>query len=431
MGTDHCGTDPSRVALFTDTLGDVNGVTRFIKAMGELASVGGRELHIITSTKMEVPLGAHIHNLRPHFATKMPRYDHLEIVFPPIRDALRLVDQIHPDVIHVSTPGPVGTLGLVASAMKRVPVVGTYHTDFPAYVEDLFDDHVMTRAANHSMKLFYRRFSTVLTRSAAYLQPLRDIGVDDDRLEVLSAGCDTDAFSPRWRDDQIWNRLGVDPGVKVLYCGRVSVEKNLPMLTDVWTRASRRLSELGIDSQLVVIGDGPYRKRMEKELARAPAIFLGFRHGEELSSLYASGDVFVFPSLTDTLGQAVMEAQASGLPAIVSDVGGAQGDRRSPANWSGRLGLGRAGVGRGRRDAGSRARTAHRDGKRGPRHHGPIFQHQDVRAFLECPRACLGGVSGSQGSWSERTTCNTAAGIPGLIVSLPCACSSASPAKLP
>ncbi len=313
---------PIRVALFTDTLGDVNGVTRFIRTMGSLARSSGRELNIITSTNMDVPGEAYIHNLRPRFAAKMPRYDHLEIVLPPILDALRVVDHLQPDVIHVSTPGPVGVLGLIASSMKRVPVVGTYHTDFPAYVEDLFDDHVMTRTANRSMKLFYRRFSTVLTRSSAYLEPLRQIGVDDDRLEVLPAGCDTEAFNPRWRDEAIWERLGVGPGVKVIYCGRVSVEKNLNMLTDVWTRASRRLADLGVQAQLVVVGDGPYRARMARELARTPATFLGFRHAEELSALYASGDVFVFPSLTDTLGQAVMEAQASGLPAIVSDAGG-------------------------------------------------------------------------------------------------------------
>ncbi len=313
---------PIRVALFTDTLGDVNGVTRFIRTMGAMARSTGRELDIITSTNMEVAGESYIHNLRPRFAAKMPGYDHLEIVLPPILDALRIVDRLQPDVIHVSTPGPVGVLGLIASGMKRVPVVGTYHTDFPAYVDDLFDDHVMTRSAAHSMRLFYRRFSTVLTRSSASLEPLRKIGVDGDRLEVLPAGCDTQAFHPRWRDPSIWDRLGVAPGVKVIYCGRVSVEKNLLMLTDVWTRASRRLTDLGVDAHLVIVGDGPYRAAMARELARTPATFLGFRHGRELSALYASGDVFVFPSLTDTLGQAVLEAQASALPAIVSDQGG-------------------------------------------------------------------------------------------------------------
>lgn len=313
---------PLRVVLFTDTLGDVNGVTRFIRDNARDALARGRSLTVLTSTKMPVPELPNVRNFRPLLATKMPGYDHLEVVLPPLLEMLREADRLQPDVIHISTPGPVGVVGLIASAMTRSPVVATYHTDFPAYVDDIFDDHVMTRTARQTMRAFYARCRRVLTRSTSYMQPLQSLGIHADRITTLPAGCDIEAFHPRHRDLSIWDALDPHPGVRVLYCGRVSVEKNLPMLTDIWTRASRRLREMGVCARLVVVGDGPYRKTMEKELARTPAAFLGYRHGEELARLYASSDLFIFPSLTDTLGQAVMEAQASGLAALVSDRGG-------------------------------------------------------------------------------------------------------------
>jgi len=114
----------------------------------------------------------------------------------------------------------------------------------------------------------------------------------------------------------------VTGGVKVLYCGRVSIGKNLPVVTRMWRRASDLAHERGAKAKFIVVGDGPYRGEMEQALRGRDAHFLGFRHGEELATLYASSDLFVFPSVTDTLGQSVMEAQASGLPALVSDIGG-------------------------------------------------------------------------------------------------------------
>src|SRR5690606_22296684 len=142
---------------------------------------------------------------------------------------------------------------------------------------------------------------------------LERLGLDADRISPLPPGVDTDAFHPRFRDPAAWAPLGVRAGSrKVVYCGRVSVEKNLPMLERVWAKARPALRGRGVDAELVVIGDGPYRKPMQARAADAR--FLGFRHGDELSRLYASADLFVFPSVTDTLGQVVMEAQASGLP---------------------------------------------------------------------------------------------------------------------
>lgn len=312
-----------RVLLFTDTLADVNGVSRFLRDAAKHTRSAGRDLTLVTSTRLPCPEGPNIINLRPRAARPMPGYPHLEVVTPPLRRALALVDRLRPDVVHVSTPGPVGVAGRRAALLRGIPLAGVYHTDFPAYIRLLFDDDAMCWATQRVMRWFYGPFRTILTRSAAYARPLLDMGFSCRRIVKLRPGTDVETFHPRHRDEGVWDRLGIPrKSIKVLSATRVSVEKNLPMLARVWRRLSPVLVSRGIEADLVVLGDGPYHAEMVRALAGTRAHFLGFRSGAELSTLYASADLFVFPSRTDTLGQVVMEAQASALPVLVSDEGG-------------------------------------------------------------------------------------------------------------
>lgn len=309
-----------RLLLFTDTLGDVNGVSRFIRNVADQALETGRVLHVLTSTRIEIPDRANLHNVAPRLAMSMPKYPQLELVLPAAGRLLALARAFRPDVVHVSTPGPVGLCGFIAARRLRVPVLGVYHTDFPAYLDRLFEDRGLTWACSRAMRALYTRFTRVFTRSDDYAAALVSLGVAPDRIVRLRPGIDTGTFNVAHRDEGIWAR--VTPGsrarVRVLYVGRVSIEKNLPLLTRVWARLAPDLP----DAELVVVGDGPYRAGMQAALAGARASFLGFRHASELSAIYATSDVFVFPSTTDTLGQVVMEAQSSGLPVLVSDQGG-------------------------------------------------------------------------------------------------------------
>ena len=320
---------PMRISLFTDTLGDVNGVCRFIQNVAYQANETGRDLQVITSTGFEVPEWPNIYNFAPVFVTKMPKYEQLELVLPPLMKILRHVEQHQPDVIHISTPGPVGMIGYLAAKMLRVPVLGVYHTDFPAYIDRLFDDHAFTQICTAYMKFFYEPFTAIFTRSEDYVESLVQLGMPRERMVALMPGLETSKFNTSFRDDGIWRKIegegirGVGrDAVKVLYVGRVSVEKNMPLLTAVWKQVAKRCRDANIPADLVVVGDGPYRKQMQEELKGTSAHFLGFRHGVELSTLYASSDVFVFPSTTDTLGQVVMESQSSGLPVMVTELGG-------------------------------------------------------------------------------------------------------------
>lgn len=310
-----------RVALFTDTLGDVNGVSRFLNDIADRSLEDGRALHIFTSTRMPTRDLPNLHNIRPRAAASLPGYRDLQIVFPALRRLSRTMRSFRPDVIHVSTPGPVGLAGRMIATHQRIPLAGVYHTDFPAYVEHLFDDEALTHVARAAMRRFYRPFQLVFSRSAEYGVSLGRLGIEAERRVRLQPGINVARFHPRFRDQSCWAGYGIpSTGLKVLYVGRVSIEKNLPMLMSIWKRL--RAAEPGLDARLIVVGDGPYRASMESQLEGTNAHFLGFRHGDELSRLYASSDLFVFPSTTDTLGQVVLEAQASGLPALVTDAGG-------------------------------------------------------------------------------------------------------------
>ena len=309
-----------KVGLFTDTFDEVNGVGRFVRDMAAQAAAKGRDFTVCTSSeqsnlKFDVPNRV---NFPPLLSRPLPLYEELALNLPPVLEVLQWADAQQFDVIHVSTPGPMGLCGWLAGKMLRAPVVGTYHTDFPAYAQSLTGDHRIANGVEQYIRWFYDRTKTVFTRSDAYKFNLRDLGVPDGRVRSITPGIDTEKFNPGGRDAGVWRRVGVGEPLRVLYVGRVSVEKNLPLLAD----AFRRLCAGRRDVALVVAGDGPYREQMERSLADLPAHFLGVQDDASLAALYASADLFAFPSRTDTLGQAVMEAQASGLPALVSPDGG-------------------------------------------------------------------------------------------------------------
>ena len=313
-----------RVMLFTDTLVDVNGVSRFITNLRDHATAAGRELTVVCSTERTLAPHRAMVNLRPALSVRMPGYAELELAFPERGGAMATALKFRPDIIHVSTPGPVGLAGRRVAQRLGLPLAGVYHTDFNRYAQHLFADEAMTFAMKHALRWFYRPFDRIIARSSVYADDLEAAGMARTRLRTLKAGVDSERFCPSHRDEAVLKAIvGREvPGVRVLYCGRVSVEKNLDLLTKVWPQVAGAARTHGVPATLVVVGHGPMLNDVHHALRNHDTVFLGFRSGLELSTVYASCDFLVFPSLTDTLGQAVLEAQASGLPALVSDRGG-------------------------------------------------------------------------------------------------------------
>jgi glycosyltransferase involved in cell wall biosynthesis len=309
-----------KVALFTDTLDEINGVGRFLRDMSAQASAQSRQLTIHTSVpsanfRFDLP---NRKNFAPLLSRPMPYYEEIVLNLPPVLEVLEWADRQQFDAVHVSTPGPMGLCGWLVAKMLRVPLLCTYHTDFPAYVDKLARDHRVTNGTAAYMEWFYSHAATVFSRSNAYRFKIEDLGVTDDRIRQVTPGVNTQKFSAAKRDADVWASRGVMEKHTLLYAGRVSIEKNLPMLAE----AFRKLCDKRRDTALVIAGDGPYLEKMRQELSHLPAYFLGYQDDDQLPALYASSDLFVFPSRTDTLGQVVMEAQASGLPALVTPDGG-------------------------------------------------------------------------------------------------------------
>jgi glycosyltransferase involved in cell wall biosynthesis len=312
-----------RVLLFTDTIGDLNGVSRFLQDMAENALKNKDSLQIIASTYKYCPEAENIRNFKPRFRIRMPYYKELDLSFPPAKEIEKFVRNDPPDLIHVSTPGPVGLLGRKIAKKMHIPVLGTYHTDFPAYIRDNTGSDLLKRLTDRWMQRFYRPFIHIFSRSAEYGKVMQEeIGIDAQKISYIRPGTNLQRFSPHHRHEQLWEGHGcAQESIKVLYVGRMTKEKNVGFLLDVWSELKKRAP--GLACELIMIGEGFYAKRAAL-MKNIGVYYIGRQIGKTLSQCYASADLFLFPSVTDTLGQVVMESSASGLALIVSNVGGPQ-----------------------------------------------------------------------------------------------------------
>ncbi len=311
------GARREKIALFTDTLHEINGVAITIKRLIETAKNRGIDLVVITSSPDETSFKNGVMNFKAIGDFVLPEYPELKLHFPPILDVIDYFEREEFTQIHVSTPGTVGLLALAIAKLMDMPISGTYHTDIPQYVRSLTSDEILEKAAWSYMIWFYNQMGEVMVPSASTRAQLIENGLPAEKTRPLPRWVDTELFSPAKKDPCCWNNYGFIQGVKFLYVGRVSKEKNLELLADAFMSL-----KTSFVCSLIVVGDGPYRSEMEERLKGYPVLFTGFKAGEELHRIYASADIFVFPSATDTFGNVVLEAQASGLPVIVSDEGG-------------------------------------------------------------------------------------------------------------
>ena len=180
------------------------------------------------------------------------------------------------------------------------------------------DDELLTRLTWRYMQWFFGQMDTLFVPSQCYLKRLAENGFRPEKMRVLRRGVDTALFHPSRRDENYWNQRGVGPGLKFLYVGRLSPEKGLEPLLEGF----ERLLQQGQSAQLILVGDGPQRDALSQRFYQPEITFTGFLSGAELATAYASADAFVFPSRTDTFGNVVLEAQASGLPMLVTAEGG-------------------------------------------------------------------------------------------------------------
>lgn len=308
-----------RVAHFTDTLYEVNGVARTLNQQIEIALKCHKQLTIITCDPEDRSERQGVKNFNPVGVHELPEYPDQKIFYPPILEMLHYCYEKGFTHIHTATPGPIGLAALVIAQILKLPIDGTYHTALPQYAQYLTGDNSIEELTWKYTLWYYGQMNRVYAPSKSTADELIEKGISADRIRLMERGIDITLFHPSKRNGFFKKCFQIDDHVvKILYVGRVSKEKNLHILVDAFNHLSGGQN----DVHLIIVGEGPYLEEMKIELSGKPVTFTGYLAGEELAAAYASSNIFVFPSTTDTFGNVVLEAQASGIPVIVTDQGG-------------------------------------------------------------------------------------------------------------
>ncbi len=241
----------------------------------------------------------------------IPRYPHLKMGLPARSALLRLWSVKRPDVVLVVTEGPLGGSALAAARKLRLPVITEFHTNFHSYSRYYGVGWLRTPVKAY-LRRFHNKGDMCLVPTRALAESLRRDGLR--QLEVVPRGVDTELFAPVRRDEVLRVRWGAEPHTLVAaVIGRLAPEKNLGLAIRAFEAVQQRVPE----ARLVFVGDGPSRESLERRYPEHH--YAGMRTGEDLAAHYASADMFLFPSLTETFGNVTTEALASGLPVVCFD----------------------------------------------------------------------------------------------------------------
>lgn len=239
---------------------------------------------------------------------QLPAYKELRFGLPMKSRLLKIWQAKRPDIVHVATEGPLGWSAVAAARKLKLPVTSSFHTNFHSYSQHYGLGLLKTPIESYLRKLHNRTEATMVP-TRALMQELQVRGFKN--VSLLSRGVATDLFSPAKRSQSLRESWGAKPDdVVALFVSRLAMEKNVGLAISAFRAMKLRLP----DAKLVFVGDGPMRKQLEESCPEA--IFAGVRKGEDLAAHYASGDVFLFPSLTETFGNVVPEALASGLAVL-------------------------------------------------------------------------------------------------------------------
>jgi glycosyltransferase involved in cell wall biosynthesis/predicted metal-dependent phosphoesterase TrpH len=296
--------DRRRVALIADGIGSMHGVTHTIEQIRE-RGVPGFDVEVIGTdpgVDRRLPAACEL---------ELPFYAGMRLGVPGVPDLVEVLAEGNYDLVHVTAPGPAGIAATLLGRITGVPLLASYHTELATYA-GLRADGMLEAVARAGLGAFYSAPARVLSPSPAADGSLAELGIEGAKVGRWERGVDVERFDPSKADRDAY------PGaVKVLYAGRLSREKGVDLLADAFLCAHEADPRL----HLLVAGGGPEEGELRRKLGDA-ATFLGWLAGEELAVAYASADVFLFCSVTDTYGQVILEAGASGLPVIAIAEGG-------------------------------------------------------------------------------------------------------------
>ena len=278
-----------KILIVTDAwYPQVNGVCRTLKNLGDELKKIGHQVEYIEPNQF--------------FTVPMPKYNEIKLslnVWPRVG---RLISKADADIIHIATEGPIGIFAKRYCVKNKLKFTTSYHTQFDKYLK-LYYPYLPIKLAQKFLKGFHSKAEKILVTTQSMKDELQDIGFDKDKMVVWTRGANHGAFQKPKKINLEYKRP------IYLYVGRVSIEKNI-----------RAFLDLELEGTKLVVGKGPDLDKLKKEYPEA--IFKGERTNGELASYFASSDVFVFPSKTDTFGIVIIEALKCGLPVAAYPVAG-------------------------------------------------------------------------------------------------------------
>ncbi|HRK39187.1 MAG TPA: glycosyltransferase family 1 protein [Burkholderiaceae bacterium] len=304
-----------RVAIVTETYPpEINGVATTLARLVRGLQVRGHDVQLVRPRQQQDKLPATGVPATEEVLTKgmpIPKYPHLRMGLPSKKQLVSLWTLRRPDVVHIATEGPLGWSALQAARKLKLPVSSDFRTNFDAY-----SHHYRLGWLHKPIAAYLRKFHNLADCTLVPTQQLRSAlsASGFERLHVVARGIDTAAFDPALRDPVLRREWGVAPGERVaLYVGRLAPEKNPQLLASTFN------AMLAADPNLtcVVVGDGPSAADIRQACPQAR--MLGSQTGQMLARCYASADLFIFPSQTETFGNVTLEAMASGLVVVAFD----------------------------------------------------------------------------------------------------------------
>jgi glycosyltransferase involved in cell wall biosynthesis len=303
-----------RLAFVTETYPpEVNGVAATIACVVQGLRARGHQVQLVRPRQDACDEADAAHASAAEVLMRglpIPRYPHLKMGLPATRALVRLWTLSRPDVVHIVTEGPLGWSALQAARKLRLPVSSDFRTNFQAYGQH-YGLGWLHKPLMAYLRKFHNRCDLTMVPTESLRQQLAGQGLE--RLRVVARGVDAERFDPVRRSAALRAQWGADAATPVvLHVGRLAPEKNLSLLLQA-VQAMRRIDPR---VRLVMVGDGPLRAELERAWAGQGVVFAGARRDEDLATHYASGDIFLFPSVTETFGNVTPEAMASGLAVL-------------------------------------------------------------------------------------------------------------------
>ncbi len=308
-----------RFAIVTETYPpEVNGVALTVQGLEQGLRSRGHAVELVRPRRhAEQALG---HELLVRGAA-LPRYPGLRFGLPAPLTLARQWQRQRPDAVYIATEGPLGWSALRCAQRLGIPVATGLHTRFDEYLPD-YGAARLQPAALAWMRRFHNRGQATLVPTRELQQFLQHKGFA--RARLLARAVDTGQFAPRWRDPHLRRQWDIgDDGLAVIHVGRIAAEKNLELAV----RAFRRLQQLRPTARFIWVGDGPLRGKLARD--NPDFLFSGIQRGEALARHFASGDLFLFPSRSETFGNVTLEAMASGVATVAFNYGAAREHLRS------------------------------------------------------------------------------------------------------